>query len=256
MALKAFIIDDEAPARRELKYLLKKVEGIEIVGEAPNGTLGLKGIRETQPHIVFMDIQMPGISGLELTHFLREVPEKPLVIFATAFEGYALEAFEAEAFDYVLKPFSLERIKRSVAKAAKFLTEARPAHCAPEVLKKEELEKAPCDVQKRIPLYKGDRIIPTPPEKILFAQCLEGEIAVVTQEGKFKTKSTLQELESKLISCGFIRTHRRFLVNAGHVLEIIPWFNGSYKLVMSDKEKTEVLVSRHMVKDLKQYFNI
>ena len=121
MTIKAFIIDDESPARRELKYLLEQIEGVDIVGEAPNGALGLKGIRETKPQVVFLDVQMPGLNGLEISEFLCELPDKPLIIFATAFEEYATKAFDVEAFDYILKPFSIERVKKAI-KIRKILT--------------------------------------------------------------------------------------------------------------------------------------
>lgn len=259
MAIKAFIIDDEAPARRELKYLLEQIEGVDIVGEAPNGTLGLKGIRETKPQVVFLDVQMPGLNGLEVSEFLCELPDKPLIIFATAFEEYATKAFDVEAFDYILKPFSIERVKKAIKKSEKFLHEDS-LHISllkeAAVLKTPDLRKEAGVATKKIPLYKDEKIIPTSPQKILSIKCLDGEISVQTMEGRYKTKSTLNELESKLSPYGFIRTHRSVLVNMNHVLEVIPWFNGSYKVIMNDKEKTEILVSRNYVKDLKKHFDL
>lgn len=252
--MKAFIIDDESPARRELRYLLGRIDGVEIVGEAPSGVSGLKGIREHRPDVVFLDIQMPGLDGLEVSRVLSELPRRPLLIFATAFLEYAVEAFEVDAFDYILKPFSPERVGKSVEKAKNFL--GRTPLKASGLLKSREQKQNPSETAKRISLFKGEKIIPTAPEKILFIRCHDGELCVHTQEGKYKAKSILHELEQKLSPFGFIRTHRSFLVNSNHVLEVIPWFNGSYKLVMDDKEKTEVLVSRYNVKDLKQYFDL
>lgn len=252
--MKAYIIDDEAPARRELKYLLAQIDGVEVVGESSNGVAGLKEVRQLKPDLVFLDIQMPGLDGLEVSRVLLESPHKPLLVFATAFQEYAVEAFEVEAFDYILKPFSAERVRKSIAKAGDFL--GRIPLKAADLLKTQEEERKPFETAKRIPLFKGEKIIPTAPEKILLIRCQGGELYVYTQEGKFKAKSIMQEMEQKLAPFGFIRTHRSFLVNISHVLEVIPWFNGSYKLVMDDKEKTEVLVSRYNVKDLKQYFDL
>ena len=252
--MKAFIIDDESPARRELKYLLGRIDDVEVVGEASTGVAGLKEIRQLKPDVVFLDIQMPGLDGLEVSRILLESPHKPLLIFATAFQEYAVEAFEVEAFDYILKPFSPERVNKSVAKARDFLNHA-PLKAA-DLLKKQKEERKPSELAKRIPLFKGEKIIPTAPEKILFIGCQGGELFVYTHEGKYKAKSVMHEMEQKLSPFGFIRTHRSFLVNINHVLEVIPWFNGSYKLTMDDKEKTEVLVSRYNVKDLKQYFDL
>ncbi len=258
MELRIFIIDDEKPARRELKFLLDHIEGAEVVGEAPNGALGLKGIKEQKPQIVFLDVQMPGLSGLDLSMLLSEMPDKPLLIFATAFQEYAVDAFDVEAFDYILKPFTLERVKKSVMKANRFLQGdmEHPSVKAAQVLKKQYLKKAEHALAKKIPLFRGERIMPIAPDRILCARSHDGEVQVRTPDGKYRAKSTLNELEQKLSAHGFIRTHRSFLVNVNHIMEIIPWFNGSFKLVMDDREKTEVPVSRQNVKDLKRYFDL
>lgn len=244
--LRTFIIDDEAPARRELRYLLEETKVAEVVGEAGNGTAALKGIRQTCPQLVFLDIQMPGISGLELARFLSELPQRPLLVFATAFQEHALEAFEVDAIDYLCKPFTLERVTRTVAKAARIL--ALAADSTPE---------APAEPCRKIPLYRGETIIPTGPERIVFAHAEEGEVFVYTiDEKKYHTRCTLAELEQKLAAAGFIRPHRSYLVNIDQVGEVIPWFNGSYKLIMADGKRTKVPVSRYNVQDLKKHFDI
>lgn len=241
-----FIIDDEAPARRELRYLLEQIDGIRVVGEAPNGTLGLKGIRETKPNIIFLDIEMPGINGLQLSEFLRELPDKPLLIFATAHEKYAINAFDVEALDYILKPFTIERVKKALIKVTKVLEEG--------AVKTDSKKEAP-DIQK-IPLYKNGVIFPTSPQKILFAICNGHEIYIQAVDGKYMTKFTLSELEITLSPYGFLRVHRNSLVNLNYVSQVIRWFNGSYKLIMNDRERTEILVSRYNAKDLKRFFNL
>lgn len=253
--MKTYIIDDESPARRELAYLLGQIEDVKVVGEAATGAAGLKGIQETRPDMAFVDIQMPGMHGLEVSRVLLELPHKPLLIFATAFQEYAVEAFEIEAFDYILKPFSAERIAKSVAKARKFLNHRTPLK-AVDLLRGREEKPGPSPAAKRVSLYKGDKIIPTAPDKILIIRCHDGEVVAHTQEGKYKLKSVLHDLEEKLSPYGFIRTHRSSLVNINHILEVIPWFNGSVKLTLDDRERTEVLVSRYNVKDLKEYFDL
>jgi len=248
MKLRVFIIDDEAPARRELRYLLEQLDEVEIVGEASNGTTAFKGIRETKPELIFLDIQMPGMSGLELAQFLCELPEKPLLIFATAFDEYALQAFDVDAIDYLCKPFTKERLAKSIAKALR-ITHAEPAPAKTETPQVK-------DFCRKIPLYRGESIIPTSPERIVFFHSEDGEVLVYAQDGRYRTRCTLNELEHKLSSTGFIRPHRSFLININHVSEVIPWFNGSYKLVMDDRNHTEVPVSRYNVKDLKRHFDI
>jgi len=252
--MKVVIIDDETPARRELRYLLNQVNDVEVVGEAATGIKGLQEIRELRPDVVFLDIQMPSMDGLALSRILSELPNKPLLIFATAFQEYAVEAFDVDAFDYILKPFSPERVHKSVAKARNFLIQA-PLKAA-DLLKNQDKKRDSLESAKRIPLFKGEKIIPTPPEKILFIRCQNREMLVHTHEGKYKAKFAMHEMEQKLSPFGFIRTHRSFLVNINHVLEVTPWFNGSFKLTMDDREKTEALVSRYNVKDLKQYFDL
>ena len=240
--MRVFIVDDEAPARRELRYLLEQAEGVEVVGEASNGTEALKGISQTRPQVVFLDIQMPGLSGLELAQVLAEFPTKPLLVFATAFQEYALEAFEVEAFDYLMKPFGQERVAKTVMKAARALAATGA--------------REPGEPCRKIPLYLGEAIIPTAPDRILFARSEEGEVVVHARDGRYRSRFTLNELEQKLAVSGFVRVHRSFLVNTNLVRQVIPWFNGSYKLIMDDREQTEIPVSRYNVKDLKRYFDI
>jgi DNA-binding LytR/AlgR family response regulator len=246
MTIKTFIIDDEAPARRELRYLLEQAGGVEVVGEAANGTEALKGIRSTRPRLVFVDVEMPGLSGLELAQFLSELPEKPLIVFATAFEQFAVQAFEVEAFDYLLKPFSPDRVSKTVAKAAKFLA-ATAASPRPEAGMSGE-------INRKIPLYRGEVIVPTAPERVLYFRCEGGDVFVHACDGRYRARFTLNELEQRLAAAGFVRTHRSFLVNTDHVREVVPWFHGSYKLVMDDRERTEIPVSRYNVKEIKKYF--
>lgn len=248
--LRTFIVDDEAPARRELRYLLQQNGEVEVVGEAANGSSALKGIRETKPQLVFLDIHMPGLTGLELAQFLGELPGRPpLLVFATAFNEYALQAFEVDAIDYLCKPFTLERVTKAVAKAARILAISAESQAV-------EMP-APVDPCRKIPLYRGETIIPTSPERIVLAHSEEGEVFVSTIDGKkFHTRCTLGELEQKLALAGFIRPHRSYLVNINHVVEVIPWFNGGYKLLMGDVNKTKVPVSRYHVQDLKKHFDL
>lgn len=258
MSIKVFLVDDEGPSRRELRYLLEQLEQVELVGEAPNGTLALKRMRESKPHVLFLDVQMPGMNGLEFSKLFMELPHKPLVVFATAFGEYALEAFEVDAIDYILKPFTLERVKKSIIKAEAFLSETFPRHVSGEAAPTESPphSKKEWHGEKKILLYRNERIIPVSPGKILHVRSLNGEIFVQTREEVYKTKSTMNELENKLFPFGFLRAHRSSLVNINSVAEVIPWFHGSYKLVMNDRERNEIMVSRYNVKELKKYFEL
>jgi len=248
MSIRTFIVDDEAPARRELQFLLQQIHNVEVVGEAANGSSAFKGIRESKPRLLFLDIQMPGTSGLDLAQFLCELPEKPLIVFVTAYDEYALQAFEVEAIDYLCKPVTLERLAKAVAKAARILAAGADSGkpCQPNA----------GEACRKIPLFKGESIIPTAPERIIYARCEEGDTVVHTVDGRFRSRWTLNELEQRLAASGFARPHRSFLVNIDHVREVAPWFNGGYKLFMDDRDKTEIPVSRYNVKELKRFFDI
>ena len=268
MNLTVFIIDDETPVRRELRYLLGKIEGVTVVGEAGSGTAALKDIREIEPDLVFLDIQMPGISGLELSYLFGNLPKRPLLVFVTAYEEHAVKAFEAEALDYVLKPFTLERLEKSVDRARRFKQLAENQTGSRAAGQAEEPDQATAPVasaspsadvagaERRIPLYDGERIIPTLPKHILFVTSDERRIVVHAVHGRYGTKSTLADLEARLMPHGFFRAHRSHLVNLNHVAEVLPWTNGSFKLTMSDRERTEILVSRYNAKELKAFFDL
>lgn len=250
MNMTVFIVDDEAPARREMRYLLDQVEGVTIVGEASTPSQALHGIRENRPDLVFLDVQMPGLSGIELSEIIRELPDAPHIVFASAHGEFAVDAFNVEAVDYLLKPFTLDRVKQAIRKALKFVGESAPPseHSSPAP---DEQGQPTADV-KKIPVNKGGRIIPLSPDAIVFIKCLDGETVVQTADETYKSKNTLGELEAGLKQFSFMRVHRNALVNIGCISEIIPWFNGSCKLIMNDRSKQEILVSRYHVRELKR----
>jgi DNA-binding LytR/AlgR family response regulator len=250
MSITAFLIDDEAPTRRELRFLLEQLGEVQVLGEAGTPSLGLQGIREQHPQVVFLDIQLPGLNGIELAEVIGALPEPPLIIFATAFEQFAVQAFNVEACDYILKPFTEERVAKAVRKAAQRLASRTAAPVPPRVA--EPQEPADKSEVKRVLVHQGDKLIPVAPEQIVFIRALEGEAEVHTVNGVFTAKSTLSILESILEPYSFARVHRTSLVNLSRIIEIIPWFNGSCKLVLDDRAKSEVLVSRYHAKELRQ----
>jgi two-component system, LytTR family, response regulator LytT len=244
MRLRVLIVDDESPSREEMRFLLKQIDSVDIAGEASNGSEVITKISAENIDLVFLDIHMPGVSGLDISRIVGRIKNRPLIVFATAFDTHALEAFDCEAFDYILKPFTIERVKKVVERAAAFL-DMRTAE-----------QKTVQTGDKKIPLYCDERIIPTSPKHIIFAKCCNEKLLVQTMQGRYTSRLTMAELEERLCPYGFIRTHRSSLVNTNHVLEVIPWFNGSYKLVMNDKDKTEVDVSRQNSAELKKHFEL
>ncbi|MBI4806476.1 MAG: response regulator transcription factor [Desulfovibrio sp.] len=250
MSLTVFIIDDEGPVRRELKHLLGRIEDVAIVGEASSGTAALPEVRALQPDLVFLDIQMPGLSGLELSYLFGDLPKKPLLVFVTAYEEHAVRAFELDALDYILKPFTLDRLRKAVDKAKRYCRLDEESSAL-------QPASGPGAIQeRRIPLYDGERIVPTLPKHIFHVTSDDGRISVHAVHGRYTVKATITELEARLVPHGFFRAHRSHLVNLNHVAEILPWTGGSYKLIMSDRERTEILVSRYNAKDLKAHFDI
>lgn len=246
MSVGAFLVDDEAPARRELRFLLSQVEGVEVVGEAGSPSQALAGIRALRPAIAFLDVQMPGLDGLELARCLRELPDPPVLVFATAFERFAVEAFDLEAADYLLKPFTAERVARAVQKARR-AREARAALPAADA-------EGTADV-KRVLVQQRGRLIPVEPAAIVFVRSAGGgESEVHTADEAFASRSSLAALEALLAPYGFARVHRTALVNLGRIAELVPWFNGAYRLVMDDAARSEILVSRYHARELRHRF--
>jgi two-component system, LytTR family, response regulator LytT len=242
------IVDDESPAREELRFILEKITDISVVGEAANGITALKIITEIKPDLVFIDIQMPGLDGIELSRLINSMKEPPVLVFATAYEHYAVKAFEIETFDYILKPFVDKRILKTVAKVKEYI-KMKKTH------ENESGETKERDARiKKVLLYDNEKIIPVSPNHILFAVRDKSSVIVKTSSGVFLSKLSLNELEFRLSRYGFIRTHRRSLVNTNYILEVIPWFNSSSHLIMNDKERTEIEVSRYNTKNLKNYF--
>lgn len=267
MTLTALIVDDELLARRELQYLLEKTGSVSIVAEGSNGIEAVDLIRVHKPDLVFLDVQMPGLDGFAVLKKLidRKIP-LPQVVFATAYDQYAVRAFEVNAFDYLLKPFDLRRVTRTVEKAVSRL--ATP----PEILNAsrldtllhllEEQTRTPTSVATTAPpgkvvLRTQSRLLLIDQREICFASIDEGVITVITShlEGQSNCR-TLDELAAQLDAAIFWRTHRSFLVNLNHIREVVPWFNSSYQLRMDDQKKSDVPVSRSQTKRLKEMFNL
>lgn len=241
MSITVILIDDEAPARRELRYLLEQLPELTILAEAANASQAIKEIREKRPQLVFLDVQLPGLNGIELAQVIGELPEAPLIVFATAFQEFAVDAFTLDAFDYILKPFTLERVAKTVQKAVVAVS-AQDRRPVPD-------EKPGI---KRVLVQKRGKQIPIAPESIVFISAEGGEAEVHCRDGVYSSRSTLTALEELLAPYSFVRVHRNALVNLNCIIEIIPWFSGSCKLVLNDAVRSQVLVSRYHAKDLKK----
>jgi two-component system response regulator LytT len=260
--LTALIIDDEPLARQELLYLLQSAEGVEVVAQGTNGIEAVELIRTHKPDMVFLDVQMPGLDGFGvLKKLLDKKAELPHVVFATAFDQYAVRAFEVNAVDYLLKPFDRKRLLKTIEKVrARIAERAEPAGDARlEALLKlvEERTQPQKPVSGKVIVRALGRLLLVDQREICFASIEGGAISVITRgvEGQSNCR-TLEELMDQLDPEAFWRAHRSFVVNIQHIREVVPWFKSSYQLRMDDAKKTEIPVSRAQTKRLRELFNL
>jgi two-component system LytT family response regulator/two-component system response regulator LytT len=259
MSIRTVIIDDEVPARDELAYLLSFFADIELVGQAGSAGKGIEMIRSLRPDLVFQDIQMPGKDGF---HVVREtlstVSSPPLFVFATAFDRYALQAFEENAVDYLLKPFSRDRMAKSLDRVRSRLSRNREQYSVRRELEclMSRLDRK--DDPVRIPVEFKGRVKLLAPEEIAFFSVEDRRVNASTRDGRLPLygQTSIDGLEQKLSGHPFFRAHRAFLVNMCHIDQFSPWFNGKYLLTMSDADKSEVVVSKGRVKLFKERLGI
>jgi len=278
MSISALIIDDEQLAREELRYLLDSLGGVDVVGQGANGIEAVALIKQHHPDLVFLDVQMPGLDGFAVIRKLTErAPGKaavplPQIVFATAYDQYAVRAFDVNAVDYLLKPFDrnrvLEAVERvrgriaggSVGTAAVSSPTDSPIESQLEALLR--LLKNPQGADRtpqpaKVVVQAQNRLLLVSQAEICFAAIDEGVIRIVTRtfEGQSKCR-TLEELLEQLDPAHFWRAHRGFVVNIDHIREVVPWFKSSYQLRMNDKAQTEIPVSRTQTKRLRELFNL
>jgi two-component system LytT family response regulator len=263
MRFKALIVDDEYPARQELRHILSKISDIDVVGEAANGVEAKMLVEAMDYSVLFMDIQMPGMSGLELGELIKGLEHPPAIVYVTAYEDYAVKAFEVDAVDYLLKPFTEERVRLTVEKIRKHFkgrnklksAENDPAYSVAEaeISNKTTIKKDNQNINFQIiPAEKQGKTLLINESEIVFAYTENDYVYIKTKCEKLLTKFTLKDLENRLSPGCFFRTHRCYIVNLKKVQELVPFFNGTYNLVVADAEKSEVPVSRTQAKKLKK----
>lgn len=240
--MKALVVDDEEPALVELKYLLDKSGEVDKVDGTQSALDALKLIRQTKYDVIFLDIQMPGLTGIELTSVLSEFASPPLIVFVTAYDEYAVKAFELQALDYLLKPVSFERLKKTLELVKTRLTAPMDRLQESRQLR-ERIEKLPVEREgKTILIDLAD---------IRFAVAQGDYVQVRTRSQFHTTRFSIADLERRLPSPPFLKTHRAYIVNLRNVVEILPYFNGAYVLKVNDDVYTEVPVSRGHAKNLR-----
>jgi two-component system LytT family response regulator/two-component system response regulator LytT len=284
MTLKALIVDDEQLARDELQYLLSSIDDVEVVAQGKNGIEAIALVPRLEPDVVFLDVQMPGLDGFAVLRKLLEKtgPETlPQIIFATAFDKYAVRAFEVNAVDYLLKPFDRARLVQALDRVRARLQ--NPAHQntipgghdlavspRPPSLSREQVDSLIRLIEQqsgaasgngrsstKIVVQAGTRMLLVDQKELCFAAIDEGVISISTPtvEGQSKCR-TLEELLELLDPQIFWRAHRSYVVNINHIKEVVPWFKSSYQLRMNDRKNTEIPVSRAQTRRLRELFKL
>ncbi|BHH82211.1 LytR/AlgR family response regulator transcription factor [Desulforhopalus sp. 52FAK] len=257
MKIRCIIVDDEQPARDELRYLLSSFDDIEIVGDVDSAGKAEKLIHGLSPDLVFLDIQMPGRTGFDLIKMLAGSDHIPLFVFVTAYDNYAVKAFEKSAIDYLLKPLSEKRLALTVDRVRKYMGEEKHdsieeklQHLLSQMEPQKDVVKVSVENHGRMQLLS--------PDSIVYCSYDSGRIMVHTKNEQFPLHSisTMDKLTEHLNGCSFFRAHRGLLVNLNCIREFSPWFNGKYNLIMADAKGTELVVSRARVKDFKKRLGI
>lgn len=248
--IKVMIVDDEEPARSELRYLLERFQDVEVIGEFKSGEEASKAVQTLRPHLIFIDIEMPGLTGIQTAERINASSVLPLLVFATAHEEFAIKAFELNAVDYLLKPFSAKRVAKCIEKVRTLLIEAVPATPG-----KRSSESNQLHILQKLAIEHNGKAYVIDTKDIIAAYCTEGQLAIHTADKSYYSNMPLQDLQSRLDKRLFFRTHRAYLVNIEKIREIIPWFNGTYNLILEGFEG-EVPVSRQQVSKLKKLFGL
>jgi len=256
VALSAVIVDDEQLARDELSYLLKSVDDLTVVAQGRNGLEAVGLIKEHAPDLVFLDVQMPGLDGFGvIKKLLDKKIALPQIVFATAYDQYAVKAFEVNAVDYLLKPFDKKRVSLAVEKARKKIQSTAGGNEKLDSLMK--MLEAQRPQNSKVLLRSAGRLLLVDQKDVCFASIEDGIISVVAThvEGQSNCR-TLEELLTGLDADMFWRAHRSFVVNINRIKEVVPWFKSSYQLRMDDKKQTEIPVSRAQTKRLRELFGL
>ena len=249
--MSAIIADDEQLAREELKFLLDQIGDVEVVAVTANGLEALEAIERLDPALAFLDIQMPGLDGLSVVRRLREHNiEPPHVIFSTAYEQFAVEAFRLEAMDYLLKPVERDRLEETINRARRVVADriTEPAITA-------AARSNPAFT--KLLLRSGTRNLIVDPQELIYATIDSGVITLVTAQVEGQSNfRTLEELLAALDPDTFWRAHRSFVVNINRIREVVPWFKSTYQLKMDDKKASEIPVSRMQSRRLREMLNL
>ncbi|MEE2637979.1 MAG: LytTR family DNA-binding domain-containing protein [Acidobacteriota bacterium] len=261
MNLRILIADDEPPARNELCFQLERLDDVEVVDQAVDGLQAVSLAESLSPDLVLLDVQMPGLTGFEVARQLLDQGVQTQVVFVTAYDQHAIEAFEVNAVDYLLKPVEPARLARSIQRVRRNVT--AHAETLEEPVANKELERIVQYVaerqsrRERLAIKVEDRFLLVPADDIVYASLADEVITIVTIEVSGTSNyRTLDELHAHLDPAVFWRVHRSHVVNINKIKEIVPWFSRNYILRMKDGKGTEIPVSRTQTKRLREYLSL
>jgi two-component system LytT family response regulator/two-component system response regulator LytT len=294
LPITALIIDDEQLARQELEYLLDAAGDVSVLAQGSNGIEAVELIRSHKPDVVFLDVRMPGLDGFAVLKKVLAHDRKaklPQIVFATAFDQYAVKAFEVNAVDYLLKPFDSKRVVKTLEKVRAQIGKAEQAAAKSELksgdgraasaaapagrvaglvagaeakldallrMVEQSAGGTPSAARSgKVVVRAQSRLLLVDQKELCFAAIEDGTISVATRtlEGESNCR-TLEELQDQLDPEQFFRAHRSFLVNLHHIREVVPWFKSTYQLRMDDRKQTEIPVSRSQTKRLRELLNL
>jgi two-component system LytT family response regulator len=247
MHIRTIIVDDEELARKRLRKLLQKYQPeLEIVAEAQNGEEAVEKISALQPEVIFLDIQMPGCDGFEV---IRRLQTKPFIVFATAYNEYALKAFDENSIDYLLKPIDQRRLDKAVEKLRRLFDSSKLQF-------NENIERMLSQLVspslQRMKVKIGDKILLLGLSDIVYFEAKDKYTFLHTSDREYVVDETITDLEVKLDKSNFIRIHRAVIVNVKFIRELVKWFAGRYKVKLKDKRETELIVSRRYADQIRR----
>jgi two-component system LytT family response regulator len=234
MPVRCLIVDDEDLARQQITRLLAAQPDFQVIGEARNGVDALELIPELKPEVVFLDIEMPGLNGFDM---LAQLREPPLIVFATAYDEFAIRAFDANAIDYLLKPIQPARLAQALEKVQANLLRSSDQYQASLSATLATLRPGP---PAKLAGRRGKRIVLLSPKEIIYAAIEDKLVFLYTDTERFLTDRTIVELDQLLAPAGFFRISRAAVVNLEHARELLPWFSGTWRVKLSNQVELDV----------------
>jgi DNA-binding LytR/AlgR family response regulator len=239
MKIRTIIVDDELPICSEIEYLLQFHADIDVLEKFDQSQTALDYITKNKCELVFLDIEMPGMTGLEFAECIGTMDFKPLIVFVTAYEEYAVPAFATPAVGYITKPVTQVKLTKVLCKVRDLLPGVRKASSGAQKI-------------SRVTVVKDGRLCPLAKKEIIMAYVKDKDVFVRTAAGEFAVQMNLQELANVLCDAPFLRVHRQYIINLDFVEEIIPWFHGSYMVHMKGIKGEDIPIARTHLQELKR----